>query len=187
MNLLDGVILLLLLGNVVLGYAFGIVRRAVALVGVFAGVGAATLISPGTSLLLANNLGWQSALWAHVVTYSGIVVFMVVLFEILAAVYDRHIRALVAPMFDRLAGTLAGLAVGAFEVTLLLIIGIGLVNSNLPAGYAYPPGFLTLQQQYYGSLLAPHFLGLEPLTRAIFSMVLPGDVNQYFTQVITNH
>lgn len=187
MNLLDGVILLLLLGNIALGYAFGIVRRAFAMVGVFAGVGAATLISPGTSSVVASTLGWQSALWAHVVTYTGIVVFMVVLFEILGAVYDRHIRALVAPLFDRLAGSLAGIAVGAFEVTLVLIIGVGLVNSSLPPGYAYPPAFFTMQQLFYTSLLAPHFLGLEPLTRAIFAMVLPGNLNQYFTQVLTTH
>jgi uncharacterized membrane protein required for colicin V production len=183
-NVLDGVIFLILAVNVALGYSFGIVRRVVALAGVFAGVGGATLTSANTSTYIAGWLGTSSAIWAHVITYTAIVVFVLVLFEILGAVYQRWINQLIAPLFDRLSGMLAGLVVGSLEVTLLLIIGIGLINTNLPAGYVYPPAFFTLQQLFYGSLLAPHFYALEPLTRALFAMVLPGNLGSYFTQLL---
>jgi uncharacterized membrane protein required for colicin V production len=183
-NVLDAAIIGILVLNVMLGYAYGIVRRVVALIGVFAGVGGATLTSANTSTYLSGILGTGSAMWAHVITYTLIVVFVVVLFEVLGAVYQRWINQLIAPLFDRLSGIMAGLVVGALEVTLLLILGIGLINTNLPAGYVYPPAFFTMQQLFYGSLFAPHFYGLEPVTRAIFAMVLPGNLGTYFTQLL---
>jgi len=186
MDLLDLIIASLLLVNILLGWAFGLVRRVVAFAGLFAGVGAATLTSANTSSYIANTFGITSALWAHVVTYAIIVTFAVLLFEVLGAVYQRYLDMLIAPAFDRLTGTLAGAVVGAFEVTVMLIIGVGLVKSVLPSGYATPPAFLTAQDWFSHSLLAPHFYGLEPVTRTIFSLVLPGSVSAYFTQLI-NH
>ncbi len=102
----------------------------------------------------------------------------------LGSVYQRHLSELIAPMFDRLTGMLSGATLGAFEVTLMLIVGVGLVNAPLPAGFAYPPAFLRAQELFFGSVLAPHFYGLEPLTRFIFGPVLPPDVGGYFSQLL---
>jgi hypothetical protein len=184
MNLLDVLIIVLLLGNVLLGWAFGLVRRIVAFVGLFAGIGAATLTSANTSTIVASTFGMTSALWAHVLTYILVVTFAVILFEVLGAVYQRYLDAMVAPAFDRLTGVLAGVVVGAFEVTVILIVGVGLLRTTLPSGYAYPPAFLSAQAWFTGSLLAPHFYALEPLTRTIFAMVLPGSISSYFTQLL---
>lgn len=186
MNILDLIIVVILLANVGLGWAFGLVRRIVAFAGLFAGVGAATLTSAGLAPGFANTLGITTMLWGQVVTYTIIVVFGIVLFEVLGAVYQRYMDALVAPAFDRITGMLAGAVVGAFEITITLIIGVGLVNTPLPNGYAYPPAFITAQQWFHGSLLAPHFYGLEPLTRTIFSLVLPTSISSYFTQLLSH-
>jgi uncharacterized membrane protein required for colicin V production len=186
MDFLDLVIVAVLVINILLGWAFGLVRRVVAFCGLFAGIGAATLTSANTSQYIANTFGITSALWAHVVTYSVIVTFAVLLFEVLGAVYQRYLDMLIAPIFDRLTGVLAGAVVGAFEITVMLIIGVGIVRSTLPSGYAYPPAFRTAQDWFNGSLLAPHFYGLEPLTRTIFSLVLPSSISAYFTQLL-NH
>ena len=184
MNFLDLVIVVILLLNIGLGWAFGLVRRIVAFAGLFAGVGAATLTSANTSTYIATTFGITSALWAHVITYTVIVTGAIILFEVLGAVYQRHLDAMIAPAFDRLTGTFAGAVVGAFEVTVTLIIGVGIVRSQLPSGYAYPPAFLTAQDWFNNSLLAPHFYGLEPLTRTIFSLVLPSSISSYFTQLL---
>jgi uncharacterized membrane protein required for colicin V production len=187
MDFLDLIIVVILLANIGLGWAFGLVRRIVAFAGLFAGIGAATLTSANTSTYIGTTFGITSALWAHVITYAVTVTFAVVLFEVLGAVYERYLDALIAPAFDRLTGTLAGVVVGAFEVTVMLIIGVGLVRAQLPGGYTYPPAFITAQEWFNGSLLAPHFYGLEPLTRAIFSLVLPGSISSYFTQLLSGH
>jgi Colicin V production protein len=186
MNTLDLIIILLLLGNMVLGWAFGLLRRVVAFAGLFAGLGAATLTSANTSGYIASSFGITSAIWAHVVTYTLVVTFAVILFEILGAVYQRHLDTIVAPVFDRLTGVLAGGVLGAFEVTVILIVGIGLVTTSLPAGYGAPPFFLTAREQFSGSFLAPHFYSLEPLTSLIFSMVLPSSISSYFTQLLAH-
>ena len=186
MDFLDLIIIALLFVNIVLGYAFGLIRRVVAFAGFFAGVGAATLTSANTSQYIANSFGIASALWAHVITYTVIVTGAVVLFEVMGFVYQRYLDMLVAPVFDRLTGSLAGAVLGAFEVTVILIIGVGLVGSKLPSGYTYPPAFLTAQDWFNNSLLAPHFYGLEPLTRTVFAMVLPSSIGSYFTQLL-NH
>jgi len=75
---------------------------------------------------------------------------------------------------------------GTFQVTVVLIVGVGVVKAQLPPGYSYPPAFLTAQDWFNGSLLAQHFYGLEPLTRTIFSLVLPGSISSYFTQLLTH-
>ena len=120
-----------------------------------------------TSQYIATTFGITSAMWAHVVTYTVIVTAAILLFEVLGAVYQRYLDMLVAPVFDRLTGTLAGAVVGAFEITVTLIVGVGLVRSTLPSGYSYPPAFLTAQTWFNNSLLAPHFYGMEPLTRSV--------------------
>jgi uncharacterized membrane protein required for colicin V production len=186
MDFLDLIIVVILLLNIGLGWAFGLVRRIVAFAGLFAGVGAATLTSANTSTYIASTFGITSALWAHVVTYAVIVTFAIVLFEVLGAVYQRYLDAMIAPAFDRLTGTLAGAVVGTFEVTVMLIVGVGIVRAQLPASYATPPAFQIAQDWFNGSLLAAHFYGLEPLTRAIFSLVLPSSISSYFTQLL-NH
>lgn len=186
MDFLDLIIISILFINVMLGWAFGLIRRIVAFCGLFAGVGAATLTSANTSTYIATTFGIGSVLWAHVVTYTVIVTAAIVLFEVLGAVYERYLELLVAPAFDRLTGTLAGAVVGAFEVTVMLLVMVGLVTSRLPSGYANPPGFLTAQEWFSNSLLAPHFYGLGPLTRTIFSLVLPSSIDTYFTQLL-NH
>ena len=186
MDFLDLIIVSILFLNVCLGWAFGLVRRIVAFAGLFAGVGAATLTSANTSTYIATTFGITSALWAHVITYTVIVTLAIVLFEVLGAVYQRYLDAMIAPAFDRVTGLLAGAVVGAFEVTVMLIVGIGLVNARLPGGYTYPPAFLTAQDWFNGSLLAPHFYAFEPLTRTIFSLVLPSSISSYFTQLLSH-
>ena len=186
MDFLDLVIVAILLINVLLGWAFGLVRRLVAFAGLFAGIGAATLTSANTSQYIANSFGIASALWAHIVTYTVIVTFAVVLFEVLAAVYQRYLDMLVAPVFDRLTGTLVGAVVGAFEVSVILIVGVGVVTTKLPAGYGYPTAFNTMQDMFNGSLLASHFYAFEPITRFVFSLVLPSSISTYFTQLLVH-
>ncbi|TMF19213.1 MAG: hypothetical protein E6I31_14020 [Chloroflexi bacterium] len=143
--------------------------------------------SANTSAYIGTTFGIASALWAHVLTYAVIVTLAILLFEVLGAVYQRYLDMLIAPAFDRLTGILTGAVVGAFEITVILIIGVGIVKAQLPAGYASPPAFITAQDWFNNSLLAPHFYGLEPLTRVIFSLVLPSSISGYFTQLLGVH
>src|SRR5437867_12017715 len=116
MDFLDLIIVIILLVNVALGWAFGLVRRVVAFAGLFAGIGAATLTSANTSAYIGTTFGINSALWAPVITYTAIVTAATVLFPVLRAVYQRYLDMLIAPAFDRLTGILTGAVVGACEI-----------------------------------------------------------------------
>src|ERR1700724_4369646 len=113
MDFLDLIIVSILFLNICLGWAFGLVRRIVAFAGLFAGVGAATLTSANTSTYIATTFGITSALWAHVITYTVIVTAAIILFEVLGAVYQRYLAAMISPRFDRVTGLLAGAGVCA--------------------------------------------------------------------------
>jgi hypothetical protein len=184
MDFLDLMIVATVVVNITLGVRFGVMRRVVAAIGLFLGVGAATLVSANTSIHVASTFGLTSALWTHVVTYIGIVVGSVLLFEILGMVYSRFLESLVAAMFDAASGGVLGALLGVVEVALGLYVGIGLINTTLPAGYAYPPSFVHAQELILGSFFAPHFYGLFPLTKVIFAAVLPSSIGNYFTQLL---
>jgi uncharacterized membrane protein required for colicin V production len=186
MNVLDLIIIALILVNIVLGYMFGLIRRAIVFVGLFVGTWAATLTSVNTSNYVATTLNWQAGIWTHVVTYTGIIVLVVLLFEALGFVYARQLEALVAPVFDTVLGSLAGGILGAFEVTLILVVGVAIVTIQMPSGSTAPPALQSAAHLFAGSFLAPHFYGLEPVTRAIFAMVLPGNISTYFTQLLSH-
>src|ERR1700694_6296557 len=133
MDFLDLIIFSILFVNIAVGWSFGRVRRIVAFAGLFAGVGAAPLTSANTSTYIGTSFGITSALWAHVITYTVIVTAAIILFEVLGAVYQRYLDAMIAPAFDRVTGLLAGAVGGAFEVAVMLIVGIGLVHRNTHA------------------------------------------------------
>src|SRR2546428_10846838 len=104
MDFLDLIIVIILLLNVALGWAFGLVRRIVAFARLFPGVGAATLTSANTSAYIGTTFGVTSALWAHVLPYAGIVTSALILFEVPGAVYQRYLDLLIPPALDPLTG-----------------------------------------------------------------------------------
>src|SRR5207247_10091044 len=132
MDFFDLIIVIIILGNVALGWAFVLVRRIVAFAGLFAGIGAATLPSANTSAYIGTTFGITSALWAHVITYTVIVTFAIILFEVLGAVYQRYLDMLIQPAFDRLTGTLTGAVLGALQFTIILHIVYVWVTACMP-------------------------------------------------------
>src|SRR5438552_10790988 len=143
MDFLDLIIVIIILGNVALGWAFGLVRRIVAFAGLFAGIGAATLTSANTSAYIGTTFGIASALWAHVLTYAVIVTLAILLFEVLGAVFQRYLDMLIAPAFDWFSGILTCAFAVAFEITVIIIFVVGILKAHLPSVYASPPAFIT--------------------------------------------
>jgi len=184
MTWLDAIIAGILVANVVAGYLSGFLRRAIVFIGLFAGVGFATAASPQLAASVMKSFGAEQALWVHLGVYLACVTGAVILFEGLGAVYSRWLNAYFSLLFDRLTGSLGGAVLGAAEVSLLLILGVSLLQTNLPNGYPYPSNFATVQQTFEDSALASRFYGLQPLTRMVFTAVLPADLRAYFTKTL---
>jgi uncharacterized membrane protein required for colicin V production len=184
MNGLDVIILTLVLVNLILGYAFGLLRRVISFIGLFAGVGFATLASPGVAAAAMHSFDASQALWVHAGAYLVCIVATVALFEGMGAVYSAVLYRYSSVMLDHFTGALAGTLAGAVQVVLLLILGVNLLQSNLPTGYPYPPRYGEMRENFESSLLAGHFFTLEPVTHLVFSPVLPANLRSYFTQTL---
>lgn len=184
MNGLDVIILALVLINLILGYAFGLLRRVISFIGLFVGVGFATLASPGVAAAAMRSFDASQALWVHTGAYVVCIVAAVALFEGMGAVYSGLLFQYSSVMLDHFTGALAGALAGAVQVVLLLILGVSLLQSNLPTGYPYPPRYGEVRDTFENSLLAGHFFTLEPVTHLVFSPVLPADLRSYFTHTL---
>jgi len=111
-------ILVVIVGvNCFLGWRYGLVRRAIACVAVYA----ATLAGYYVGDPLAGTLGDANLTgnaWAFIAVF-GVGVLMI---EILAALYSDLIKRTITVMFDRVAGFAAGLVVGVLELGVILIV-----------------------------------------------------------------
>jgi uncharacterized membrane protein required for colicin V production len=181
MNWLDIVIVALLMVNFAVGYLTGFLRRLIAFMGFFVGVGFATLASPKIAASMIKTTPADNALWIHAGFYLACVLGVVVLFEAMGVVYSRLLRQYTSVVLDGISGALAGLILGALQVAVLLIMGVNLLNTHLPSGYPYPANFATVQATFEDSALAKRFYSLQPTAHLLLSPVLPKDLQAYFT------
>ncbi len=182
MNALDIVILVLMGANLVLGYAYGFLRRALSFVGLFVGVGFATVASPRLAVTVMKSYDPSQVLWVNLGVYLACVLASLLLFEGMGAVYARLLQQYTSLLLDHFSGALAGVIVGATEVALLLVLSVNLLQANLPSGRPYPANFSQVQATFQDSALASRFYNLQPLAQLVFSPVLPGNPRAYFTQ-----
>jgi uncharacterized membrane protein required for colicin V production len=180
-NWLDVVIVAVLMVNFAVGYLTGFLRRIIAFLGLFVGVGFATIASPKIAAGLIKTTTTDNALWIHAGFYLACVVVVVVLFEAMGVVYSRLLRQYTSVVLDSISGALAGLILGALQVAVLLIMGVNLLSTHLPSGYPYPSNFGEVQATFQGSVLAKHFYRLEPSAHLLLSPVLPKNLQAYFT------
>lgn len=182
MNGLDVVIVVLLMVNFAVGYLTGFLRRVIAFLGLFAGVGFATLASPKIASGLIRGSTADNALWVNAGVYLVCVLGVMVLFEAMGIVYSRMLRQYTSVVLDNVSGALAGLILGVMQVAVLLIIGVNLLSTHLPSGYPYPANFGRVQATFQESALAVRFYSLEPTAHLLLSPVLPKNLQAYFTQ-----
>jgi uncharacterized membrane protein required for colicin V production len=110
--------------NCYMGWRYGLVRRAVALAAVYGaclaafyvGNPVATTFGPGG--LMANGWAFVAIFW-----------IVVVMIEILAALYSDVIRRTILVMFDRVTGLVVGLAVGVLEFGVLVLVAQAVANA----------------------------------------------------------
>ena len=126
--------LLLVVGvNCYLGWHYGLVRRAIAFAAVYAGTIAAWFVGNP----LASTLG-SGGLIANAWGFVAVFAIVVVMVEILAALYCRRAPAAVVVMFDRVTGLVAGLVVGVLELGVLFLVAQAVANAPASAPPAPP-------------------------------------------------
>ena len=171
-------VLILIVGvNCYVGWRFGLVRRAIAVVAVFAGALAATYIgNPVATLVRPDDL------YANAWCFVGIFAIVLVMIEILAALYGEQLKGMVTLVFDRVTGLLAGAAVGLLEAGVLFLVAQAVADVPATAAIPVPSGHQQVAVAVDHGLLTQLVVRIEPGIQALLGPALPGSLSGRFAE-----
>jgi uncharacterized membrane protein required for colicin V production len=163
--------------NCFMGWRFGLVRRAIAFVAVFGGTVAATYIgNPLASVIRSGSLYTNA--WSFVAVF----VIVVVMIEILAALYGEQLQKVDAVVFDRFTGVVAGVIVGVLEVGVLCLVAQAVANVQPTTTTSVPPTHTEAATAVDNGLLTQFVVRLEPGIQTLLSPVLPSNLSNQLDQ-----
>jgi uncharacterized membrane protein required for colicin V production len=176
---IDLIAVALIIVNLLLGWRFGIIGRALALGGLYGGVAAATAMS-GRLLRLFGGGGAANDLYASAWTFIGIVVAVVAMVEILGALYRERVEKVISLMFDRSSGVVAGLVVGVLQaaVVTMVALAVGDATTTTPS-QQLPAAHGDTASAVRNSAIGSHIAGLDPAVKAFFGPALPQSLSGY--------
>jgi uncharacterized membrane protein required for colicin V production len=176
---IDLIAVLLILVNVLLGWRYGIIGRALALGGLYGGVAAATAMS-ARLLRLFGGGGAANDFYTTAWAFIGVVFAVVVMVEILGALYRDRVEKVISLMFDRTTGVVAGFVVGLLQaaVVVMVALAVGTANTSGP-GQKLPTFRGDTASAVRNSVIGSHIAGLDPAVTAFFGPALPPSLSGY--------
>ncbi|MBV8445118.1 MAG: CvpA family protein [Candidatus Dormibacteraeota bacterium] len=171
-------VLLVLVGiNVYLGFRYGLMRRVVALLGVYVACFAATnLGNPIASLFQSRSV--SSNAWAFILVF----VIVCLMVEIMAALLHERLQRVLVVLFDRIGGSVLGAAVGLAEALVLFLVAFAVSQS--PGTSLSPlsgPGE-TPAHAVGNSLVAGQVARLEPQMTRLLGPALPSNLSSHLQE-----
>lgn len=175
-----GVLLIVL--NIGAGFAFGLLRRAFAFVGVFAAVGLASLIGNGVARFFRGS-GDPGDLYADAWAFIAIAGAVVLVFEVLGFLYDEKITRVASLMFDRTVGMALGAVVGCLQVAAACLVVLAMARAQAPNDTVRLPD----DRAGYGAEVRDSLLGgrvnsVESGLLNAFKPVLPQDFPSHLAE-----
>ncbi|TMC49733.1 MAG: CvpA family protein [Chloroflexi bacterium] len=183
--IVDVVAVILLAGNVYLGWRLGLFGRMFAFAGFYAGVAAAGFAGNAIERFFHGG-GNQSDLWAAGWTFLGVVAAVTLMLEILGALYREKVRGITTLAFDRTAGAIAGVVVAGFEIALVAIVWLAVGNTSDRQFTNLPADRTQARQGIDNSLITSHVSRLDPAVQSVLKPVLPGDLSSSLADTTTN-
>lgn len=172
----DMAFVLIIAFNALIGWRYGLMRRALTLGALFLGILGATY----TGNQLAAIVKPDHDLWANAWTYIAVIVVVVGFFEVLGALYNDRLRGLIAVTFDRASGLIAGLLVGFFEVAVLFLVILTTndVQHNVAAMNGQVAGTDPIRNGTLSEIVVP----VEAAIENIFAPVLPPHLGSHLAE-----
>jgi uncharacterized membrane protein required for colicin V production len=181
--LIDVTAVLLIFVNGVVGWRFGVIGRCLALAGLYGGVAAATFLGNGVADYV-HGRGSSNALYASAWAYVAILAVVVILVEILVALYGEHLRAITSLVFNRTAGLVVGAVVGFLEIAVVCLVALSVGNApQVDPGQLLPGDRTNLADAVRGGILGGRILSVEPGVQDLFSPVLPADLSGHLAEL----
>lgn len=178
----DLLVLLLLLGNVVLGWRFGVLGRLAALAGLFGGVALASFAGNALERFFHGG-GVPGDLYAGTATYLLLVTLVVAILEVLAYLYHERARALLAVLFDRTIGVVAGAFVGFLEAGVFCVVLLAAGHAQPVGGEQLPVDRAKMVGAVNDSVVGSHVAGASRFVETVFQAVLPSDLGAHLAEV----
>jgi uncharacterized membrane protein required for colicin V production len=173
----DFVVIVIVGANLYLGYRSGLVRRAIALVAVFGAAVSAFTVGNAVSGTLAGGTLYGNA-WCFV----GIFALVVVMLEILGALYADRISKLIHIAFDRIAGAVAGAIVGVLQIGVLFMVAIAVGSvSPTPANHV-PSTHAEAKDAIDNGILSGLIVKLEPGIESLLRPAIPIDLEGHLAE-----
>ena len=175
----DLIAVALIVINLLLGWKFGILGRALSLGGLYGGVAAATAMSDRLLRFFGGG-GAANDLYASAWTYVGVVFGVVAMVEILGALYRERVEKVISLMFDRTSGVVAGLVVGVLQaaIVVMVVLAVGDATTTAPT-QKLPSQHADTSSAVRNSLFGSHIAGLDPAVKAFFGPALPANLSGY--------
>lgn len=165
--------------NIYMGYRTGLVRRAIALVAVFgAAVSAYNVGNP-----IAGTIG-GGTLYANAWSFVGVFVLVIVMLEILGALYADRLQRIIQIAFDRIAGAVAGAIIGVLEVGVLFLVALAVGNVQPTATNHVPSTHAEAAQAVNTGILSGLIVKLEPGIQNVMRPAIPIDLEGHLSEGI---
>jgi uncharacterized membrane protein required for colicin V production len=163
----DGILVLFILINVLMGWRFGLVRRILAFGGSYLGALAAT--HTGNPLAaLVNGHGINTNAWFFIAVF----LLVTVMIETLGFLYNLRIQKLIVITFNQILGAAAGVLLGFFQVGIIYLVATS--TATLPD--AAPAGNGVSSDAISHATLSQLVVKSEPFIKNVFAPVLPSDM-----------
>jgi uncharacterized membrane protein required for colicin V production len=181
----DLIAVFLVLANLLLGWRFGVVGRALALGGLYGGIAAASALGNGILRQFGGG-GAANDLYSSAWMFIGIVFGVVAMVEILGGLYRDRVEKMISVMFDRTGGVAAGLVVGVLQAAVVMMVALAVGDAITTAPtQKLPSQHGDTASAVRNSLLGSHIAGLDPAVKTFFGPALPPSLSGHLADSTT--
>src|SRR5258708_25814957 len=179
--ILDVGAILLLVANVALGLRYGVIGRIVALAGVYSAGAAAPVAGSGGARAVAGK-GSADDLYHAGWSFSAVFVVVILMFEIIGALYRDRISAVISLAFERTAGAIVGLGVAFLEFAVVCMVLLAVGQAAAAPTQRVPDDRAKAANAVHDSWLGNATARTEDQVRSFFSAVLPSDLASHLAE-----
>jgi hypothetical protein len=171
----DALLVVLIVLNAVLGWRTGTLRRILSFAGLYVAFLAAYYTGNGVAAIFHKG-----DIYANALAFVAILVVVVLLFEVLGAVFAGRIKNIAVVAFDRTAAIFVGGALGFFQALVLFLVALSVGAARPGPASTVPVSRDAAANAVRGSALSAHAVGAEPLVRDAVSPLVTSDLTSHF-------
>src|SRR5215472_15006455 len=175
----------LIILNVWLGIRYGLLRRLLAFAGLYAGIAVASFAGNAVA-------GWfystpqPRSLYADAWAFIIVAALATLGIEVLGALYDAKLKAIMSLAFDRTTAAATGVLLGFCEIAVVCLVGLSTGNAQQPNPLSpLPNDRTTVADSVRASIVGGRVNGMVSQLDRIFKPVLPEDLSAHLADPST--